>query len=88
MVVRDFVMSDVLGNERPDLREHHVGVGDVGRANGRLAEALTGRPDALDLLACGRATRTVHAPRDRGRLVRDAPADARRTARRTAQPLA
>jgi ATP/maltotriose-dependent transcriptional regulator MalT len=51
LLLADYVLQEVLGNEAPDLIEALSAVAVVPRVNPRLAQALTGRTDAGELLS-------------------------------------
>jgi LuxR family maltose regulon positive regulatory protein len=51
LLLADYVLQEVLGNEAPDLIEALTAVAVVPRVNPRLAQALTGREDAGELLS-------------------------------------
>ena len=51
-LVHDYVFREVLAAEAPEMVEALCDLSVVERANWRLAVALTGRPDAGDLLLC------------------------------------
>jgi LuxR family maltose regulon positive regulatory protein len=50
LLLADYVLQEVLGNEAPDLIDALTSVAVVPRVNPRLAQALSGRPDAGELL--------------------------------------
>jgi ATP/maltotriose-dependent transcriptional regulator MalT len=51
LLLADYVLQEVLGNEAPDLIEALSAVAVVPRVNPRLAQELTGRADAGELLS-------------------------------------
>ena len=87
VLVQDYVLHEVLANEAPDVMDVLSAAAVVPRVNPSLAQALTDRPDAGELLRTAEARGLFVTRRGDGRLVRAAFAGPGRAGRRSRESV-